>query len=176
MQLSARIAFLICIHFAHSSDKGFGGGGGTANSVSFRHGTNVEFEGPSFVARAAGAAAGAGSQEPKAEFRLDTVSSSEASSTKKRDFSNPMYDMETQAEMEAAAAAAVGNMAALSSAAPEPAGSSAAAELEPPSAVIAPSSVTQRGSPAQIRHRQLAPSAIDTGKDTQCLVEDGDDE
>lgn len=43
---------------------------------------------------------------------------------------------------------------------------------EPPSAILAPSSVTHRSSPqVQIRHRELDPSA-DTGKDTQKLVEE----
>lgn len=44
---------------------------------------------------------------------------------------------------------------------------------EPPSAIIAPSSVTHRSSPqVQIRHRELDPSVVDTGKDTQKLVEE----
>ncbi|KXZ75857.1 hypothetical protein TcasGA2_TC031827 [Tribolium castaneum] len=44
---------------------------------------------------------------------------------------------------------------------------------EPPSAVIAPSSVTHRSSPqVQVRHRELDPAAADTGKDTQKLVEE----
>lgn len=44
--------------------------------------------------------------------------------------------------------------------------------VEPPSAILAPSSVTHRSSPqVQIRHRELDPSA-DTGKDTQNLVEE----
>lgn len=43
---------------------------------------------------------------------------------------------------------------------------------EPPSAVIAPSSVTHRSSPqVHVRHRELDPS-VDTGKDTQKLVEE----
>ena len=51
----------------------------------------------------------------------------------------------------------------------------------PPSAVIAPSSVTHKGSPlagasAVVRHKELAPSVVDTGKDTQCLVEEDDSE
>ena len=61
-------------------------------------------------------------------------------------------------------------------AAADPTTSSAAA---PPSAVIAPSSVTHKGSPAGaavVRHKELAPSVVDTGKDTQCLVEEDDSE
>ncbi|KAJ8943768.1 hypothetical protein NQ318_011980 [Aromia moschata] len=45
--------------------------------------------------------------------------------------------------------------------------------IEPPSAVIAPSSVTHRSSPqVQVRHRELDPATQDTGKDTQKLVEE----
>lgn len=44
---------------------------------------------------------------------------------------------------------------------------------EPPSAVIAPSSITHRSSPqVQVRHRELDPATQDTGKDTQKLVEE----
>lgn len=44
--------------------------------------------------------------------------------------------------------------------------------VEPPSAILAPSSVTHRTSPqVHVRHRELDPSA-DTGKDTQKLVEE----
>ena len=49
-------------------------------------------------------------------------------------------------------------------------------------AVMAPSSVTHKGSAAGAAvvrmqpHKELAPSAIDTGKDTQCLVEEEDSE
>lgn len=45
--------------------------------------------------------------------------------------------------------------------------------LEPPSAVIAPSSVKHMSSPnVQVRHRELDPAQQDTGKDTQKLVEE----
>lgn len=44
--------------------------------------------------------------------------------------------------------------------------------MEPPSAILAPSSVTHKSSPqVQLRHRELDPTA-DTGKDTQKLVEE----
>lgn len=47
--------------------------------------------------------------------------------------------------------------------------------MEPPSAILAPSSVTHRTSPqVHVRHRELDPSA-DTGKDTQKLVEEDRD-
>lgn len=44
---------------------------------------------------------------------------------------------------------------------------------EPPSAVLAPSSITHRTTAPQahVRHRELEP-APDTGKDTQQLVEE----
>ena len=43
----------------------------------------------------------------------------------------------------------------------------------PASAVIAPSSVVHKASPQiHIRHRELDPTQVDTGKDTQKLVED----
>lgn len=44
---------------------------------------------------------------------------------------------------------------------------------EPPSAVIAPSSITHKVSPqVPVRHRELDPAMQDTGKDTQKLVEE----
>ena len=64
----------------------------------------------------------------------------------------------------------------------ETASSAADPSTSPPlSAVIAPSSVTHKGSPlagasAVVRHKELAPSVVDTGKDTQCLVEEDDSE
>lgn len=47
-------------------------------------------------------------------------------------------------------------------------------EHEPSSAVIAPSSITHKTSPQlQIRRpREVNPSSVDTGKDTQSLVEE----
>merc|ERR1712012_788431 len=107
--------------------------GGISNSVSFRQGTNVEFEGPSFVEGGEGGA-------PNSVVNDN------------RDFSNPMYDMNGP-----------------------PAGGQ--------TAVLAPSSVSHidpvTGAPeppapaaGQIKHRELSPVTIDTGKDTQCLVED----
>ena len=63
-----------------------------------------------------------------------------------RDFSNPMYDMKS--------------------------GAVAAAEA----AVLAPSVVTHKTPPQPIRHRELNPVSIDTGKDTQHLVAEDDSE
>ena len=46
----------------------------------------------------------------------------------------------------------------------------------PGSAIIAPSSVVHHSSPQiHIRHRELDPTTVDTGKDTQNLVEDASD-
>jgi hypothetical protein len=44
--------------------------GGLANSVSFRHGTNVEFEGPSFVS---GVPAVSGAQEPRYNMEINLI-------------------------------------------------------------------------------------------------------
>ena len=69
-----------------------------------------------------------------------------------RDFSNPMYDMNG----------------------PGPGGQTA---------VLAPSSVSHidpgdipPAAAGQIKHRELSPVTIDTGKDTQCLVAEDDGE
>ena len=105
--------------------------------MSFRQGTNVEFEGPSFVEN--GSQPGTGP----------------AGVPDNRDFSNPMYDM--------------------SGGPPSAAGQPAAG-----SAVLTPSSVSTHVDPASpapvsteaVRPRELSPVSIDTGKDTQCLVED----
>lgn len=46
---------------------------------------------------------------------------------------------------------------------------------EPVSAILAPSSITHRTSPQlNLRARELSPTAHDTGKDTQQLVEEED--
>ena len=49
--------------------------------------------------------------------------------------------------------------------------------MDAPSAVLPPSSVIHKSSPQMaIRHKELAPSSVDTGKDTQCLVTEDDSE
>ena len=119
------------------------------------------------------------------EISLNDVSSTASggsgeSSSAKRDFSNPMFDamgsMEAEAEAEAARGGAFGSSSSAEAAAiassdvPPP-------FMEPPSAIIAPSSVTHKGSPkVAVRQKELDPSTVDTGKDTQCLVEEGDSE
>ena len=70
-----------------------------------------------------------------------------AGMTDNRDFSNPMYDMQSG-------------------------GADPVTTVpEPSTAVLAPSVVSHQ-TPPPVKHRELSPVAIDTGKDTQRLVED----
>ena len=113
----------------------------------------------------------------------------------KRDFSNPMYEAMGNMESQVEAAAVSGNFAipsgdsasSSSGSRGSPASTLAAGAsgfrnpdsgfMEPPSAILAPSSVTHKSSPQlAIRHKELAPSSVDTGKDTQCLVTEDDSE
>ena len=119
-------------------------------------------------------------QETPTEFGLQDVTTEG-----KRDFSNPMYEAMGNLESEASAAAVAGNFVinsssstGSSSASGSPASTLAAGAsgfAEAPSAIIAPSSVTHKSSP-QFRQKETAPSAVDTGKDTQCLVTEDDSE
>ena len=60
---------------------------------------------------------------------------------------------------------------------PRPSGLVESFNREPPSAILAPSSITHKSSPQlNIRHKEVNPSGVDTGKDTQCLVEEDDSE
>lgn len=127
-----------------------------SQSVSFRQGTNVEFGSPAFSSN------GPSIPEPiDVEYNLSDINS------KNRDFSNPMYD-------------ALGNLEAAPSDSNGTGGlyddmRSGRAVIEPSTAVLAPSSITVGGrSPdrARSRHRDLDPSSLDTGKDTQKLVEE----
>ncbi len=92
------------------------------------------------------------------DFSMSSLPSASSTSTAaashrldagKRDFSNPMF--EAMAE------------------------DGTAASTSASSAVLAPSSVTHAASP-KLRHKEVTPSAMDTGKDTQCLVEEDDSE
>ena len=106
----------------------------------------------------------------------------------KRNFSNPMYEAMGNMESQVEAAAVSGNFAipsgdsasSSSGSRGSPASTLAAGAsgfMEPPSAILAPSSVTHKSSPQlAIRHKELAPSSVDTGKDTQCLVTEDDSE
>ncbi|XP_066250185.1 low-density lipoprotein receptor-related protein 2 [Euwallacea similis] len=128
----------------------------SSQSVSFRQGTNVEFGSQSFNGSS-------GVPEPlEVAYNLDTVN------TKNRDFHNPMYDaVQNNPEM-------MGNgSGALYEVPSDVSKPKSESFTEPPSAVIAPSSVTHRTSPqVQVRHKELNPASHDTGKDTQKLVEE----
>uniref|UniRef100_A0A1B0D0A8 Uncharacterized protein n=3 Tax=Phlebotomus papatasi TaxID=29031 RepID=A0A1B0D0A8_PHLPP len=133
----------------------------SSQSVSFRHGTNVEFNSPGFPPNGPTPASNVA---PLDGYNLETVT------TKSRDFSNPMYDAvqsgtTTEPNMENGSGIyeVPGN--------PKPK-TEAGHFTEPVSAILAPSSITHRTSPQlQLRARELDPSA-DTGKDTQQLVEE----
>nr|XP_022902920.1 low-density lipoprotein receptor-related protein 2 [Onthophagus taurus] len=128
----------------------------SSQSVSFRQGTNVEFGPTTFNEN------GSGNVEP-----LDVAYSLDPVSNKNRDFHNPMYDA-VQNNPDA-----MGNgSSALYEVPVDVTKSKSDTFMEPPSAILAPSSVTHRSSPqVNIRHKELEP-AIDTGKDTQKLVEE----
>ncbi|XP_055683188.1 low-density lipoprotein receptor-related protein 2 [Lutzomyia longipalpis] len=133
----------------------------SSQSVSFRHGTNVEFNAPGFPPNGPTPAPNVA---PLDGYNLETVT------TKSRDFSNPMYDAvqsgtTTEPNMENGSGIyeVPGN--------PKPK-ADGGHFTEPVSAILAPSSITHRTSPQlQLRPRELDPSA-DTGKDTQQLVEE----
>lgn len=112
--------------------------GGITNSVSFRQGTNVEFEGPSFVE-------GGNNGVPVPQKGVDPPPTAD-----NRDFSNPMYGFRS--------------------------GSQPPTVEAPEAAVLAPSVVTHQSPPQPMRHRELNPASIDTGRDTQCLVAEDDSE
>ena len=121
------------------------------------------------------------------KFEPSAENGSEAS---KRDFSNPMYDamgsMESQAAAEAAVVAAASaayiptvDLTTSSSSITNPAASAGSGFFDPNSgsAILTPSSVTQKSEFKGQKRRELDPSSVDTGKDTQCLVtEEGDSE
>ena len=108
-----------------------------------------------------------------------------AAAEAKRDFSNPMYDAMGTMESQAAAEAARGGSSGLQIAGVTTDSSSSDYTMEPPSAVMAPSGgvpANQSSSPqlggggGVLKHKELAPTNVDTGKDTQCLVEEQGDE
>lgn len=124
-----------------------------SQSVSFRQGTNVEFGSPAFSSNGPSIPA----ETMESNYSMADISS------KNRDFSNPMYD-------------ALGTLEAV----PDNNGSlfeemNSRGTMEPPTAILAPSSMTVRtsvsGKGRPKAHRELDPSA-DTGKDTQKLVEE----
>lgn len=114
------------------------------------------------------------------------ASSSAAASTLdgNRDFSNPMYEAMGGTDFGASNASSRSSTMSPSSESGNdfviggPAGRHAFENFEQPAAaVLAPSSVTNKSSPQlAARHKEVSPSAVDTGKDTQCLVEEDDSE
>lgn len=129
----------------------------TSQSVSFRHGTNVEFNSPGFSPGSPTSPSLPTDQIPPMDsYNLETLNK------KSRDFSNPMYDaVQSDSHMT--------RIYDVPADAKEP-----STHVEPSSAVIAPSSIVHRTSPQlQIRRpRELDPTHVDTGKDTQALVEE----
>lgn len=108
-----------------------------------------------------------GAGEIGLQERSDSMSS--------RDFSNPMYEAAQAAQSQFSTQPPADMSSAASS--KSGTGSSMSFTMEPPSAVIAPSAVTHTGSPGpSAKHKELSPSGVDTGKDTQCLVEEDDSE
>ncbi len=149
----------------------------------------------SSVSSSSGVGDGGASTASTAEM-ASAVEGARGSGGKQRDFSNPVFDAMRSMENAAAVAAAStppSHPLDPSSGPPplppdddsdtrhEPTPFDEAdirAGFEPPSAVIAPSSVTHKSSPKQQvkKPKEMAPSKVDTGKDTQCLVEEGEDE
>lgn len=124
---------------------------------------------------------------PGQDFGLQDISSDGG----KRDFSNPMYEAYGQLESQATADAVAGNYSipsgdssggtsSASGSRGSPASTLAAGAsgfMDTPTAVLPPSSVIHKSSPQlTVRHKELAPSTVDTGKDTQCLVTEDDSE
>lgn len=87
-------------------------------------------------------------------------------SSKSRDFSNPMYDA-----LGGVDANIISDNGAGIYEVPLEVTNSKIQETS--SAILAPSSIIQKSSPQiHIRHRELDPSTVDSGKDTQKLVEE----
>ena len=99
----------------------------------------------------------------------------------KRDFSNPMYEAMGGTDFGVSNASSRSSTMSPSSDAGNdyvvggPAGRHAFENFDQPAAaILAPSSVTHKSSPQlAARHKEVSP-AVDTGKDTQCLVEEDD--
>ncbi|CAB3367800.1 Hypothetical predicted protein [Cloeon dipterum] len=151
---------------------------GSTQSVSFRQGTNVEFGGPIGAAGAMNLAAGAG-VAPAAEPMDAAYDMGELSEGKTRNFSNPMYD----ALGAGSSAAAVGPTGIYEVPA-EVVAVKKTPVFEPPSEVVAPLASQRAASAAGVvpagkatpppKHRELNPTPIDSGKDTQKLVVEED--
>ncbi len=192
--------------FGNEGGDGGGAGGGLNNSVTYRQGANVEFEGPAFVTTDSGreisnmefnlgsvstpsvsggeGGGGGASTASTAEMASTTTAASTADAG--RDFSNPVFD--AMRSMENAAALAAAHP--LEGPPPMPTAAADDSDLrheptpfdeadiragfEPPPMDAAASS---KASPKGVKKpKETAPSKVDTGKDTQCLVEEGDEE
>jgi low density lipoprotein-related protein 2 len=131
---------------------------GSSQSVSFRHGTNVEFGSPTFTTPPVQA-------EPMdAEYNMGELG-------KTRNFSNPMYDALDGASTSPPTVGPTGIYEV-----PAEVVAAASKKVEPPSAVVAPlasqrEKVVTNKSPT-IKRRELDPAPVDSGKDTQKLVEE----
>lgn len=120
-----------------------------SNSVSFREGSNVEFDGPNF--------------NPQ-NFTSQKVTLDPGVDDSSRDFSNPMYDMKNTAQLPPVASM-------------PPASPVISAGGDDGPATISPSAFSTHpsGPPPPVPPRHLNPVTFDSGKDTQCLVENDSD-
>ncbi|XP_075155675.1 low-density lipoprotein receptor-related protein megalin [Haematobia irritans] len=136
----------------------------SSQSVTFRQGTNVEFNAPGFPGPNAPVGTTTGDVAPLEGYNLQTVNTG-----KTRDFSNPMYD----AVQSGATDPSISNGSGIYEVPHDPSKIKPIGPFtEPVSAILAPSSITHKSSPQlQLRTRELDPSA-DNGKDTQYLVEE----
>ncbi|XP_022241765.1 low-density lipoprotein receptor-related protein 2-like [Limulus polyphemus] len=139
---------------------------GSNQSVSFRSGTNVEFA-PNFMR--SGPHDTANGEPLDADFNFGDINNP-------TDFSNPMYDA-----INMGSGVESGKKGGLYEVPAEVVNKKLSLELNnssnnkstPESAVLSPSSIVQRSSPqVQMRQSSLDPTLVDTGKDTQKLVEE----
>ncbi|XP_076061029.1 low-density lipoprotein receptor-related protein megalin isoform X2 [Oratosquilla oratoria] len=178
----ALVAFYVFCNRRHITLKGRGLPG---SAVVFRQGTNVEIGPPSFMAEPGTETANGVPLE--SEVHLSEIA------PKNHNFSNPMYD--AMGNMEAAATdnAAPKGLYEVpldsngSSVKPPPVltfgnereapSQSTPPGVTPPLAVLSPSAMMHKTSPnLTIRQKELTPSSIDTGKDTQQLVVEDDND
>eukprot|EP00088_Acartia_fossae_P013690 TRINITY_DN1723_c0_g1_i1.p1 TRINITY_DN1723_c0_g1~~TRINITY_DN1723_c0_g1_i1.p1 ORF type:complete len:1546 (-),score=413.53 TRINITY_DN1723_c0_g1_i1:1367-5629(-) len=142
-----------------------------SNSVSFREGSNIEFEGPNFnpqnfatqkVTLDPGATTTATSTDPNGAANDDTSS---------RDFSNPMYDMKNSSNASSQPSTPPTTGSSTPTLGGDGGGGGGPATISPSSFSTHPAG----GAPPPVPPRQLNPVMFDSGKDTQCLVENDSD-
>lgn len=155
--------------------KGTGLAGLAQQSVSFRQGTNVEFGPNTFSGTERGGGIGGGTTEP-----MDVAYSLDPISSKSRDFHNPMYDAVQQQQQAGLETTGNGSSGIGVYEVPLDVKKANDTFMEPVGSILAtitPSSVvTQQSRGIMSRQRELAPASSDTGKDTQQLVvEDEED-